>query len=327
MSESMEFKTLEDIQKRFDIAPDMVLNHENFSHGIWPYRLYRAEANCQYEKNGKQCSQAHQVGFVVQRKDEAVVLIGHCCAYNHLSLDDTTVRKGFKELEAEERLASRRRRVESMLKQRDSLENRAETLHTRHSELQSQVSSIRDALPHEVMSKLTERWKGGRLDVIWDYQIIKEGLDENGKKTVERSWYPSTYGKLQGLGLWLQLKGQRYAELISDFRKELRKIPVNKQLNDSEIDHAETTFAGIAEIERVEREIETQFKLLGDFLSESNLVLTIQLNSNQSIRAETVVGVHKLTGQKLTQKPQQFVTEIDQELKRRHGANSVRIHP
>ncbi|MEQ6327185.1 hypothetical protein VLF92_02445 [Pseudomonas chengduensis] len=327
MSELMEFKTLEDIQKLFDIASDMVVNHESFSHGIWPYRLYKAEASCQYEKNGKQCSQAHQVGFVVQRKDEAVVLIGHCCAYNHLSLEDTTVRKGFKELEAEERLASRRRRVESMLQQRDSLQDRANTLYTRHRELQDQVSSIRDALPREVMSKLTERWKGGRLDVIWDYQIIKEGFDESGRKTVERSWYPSTYGKLQGLGLWLQLKTQRYAELISDFRKELSKIPVNKQLSDLEIVHAEETFADIAEIERVEREIETQFKLLSEFLSESNLVLTVQLNSNQSIRADTVVGVHKLTGQKLTQKPQQFVIEIDQELKRRHGANSVRIHP
>ena len=61
----MEFKTLADIQGHFEIALDLLLKKENFSHGVWPYKLYQSEASCQYEKRGKRCAKEHQKGYVV----------------------------------------------------------------------------------------------------------------------------------------------------------------------------------------------------------------------------------------------------------------------
>ncbi len=58
-TEFMDFKTLADIQGHFDIALDLLLKKENFSHGEWPYKLHQSEASCQYEKLGKQCGKVH----------------------------------------------------------------------------------------------------------------------------------------------------------------------------------------------------------------------------------------------------------------------------
>ncbi|WP_192316861.1 hypothetical protein [Pseudomonas sp. PDM16] len=325
LTDFSEFKTFSDIQGRFDIALDLLLNKENFSRGVWPYNLYQPEVSCQYEKHGKRCSQQHQKGYIVACKDGAVVLIGHCCAHKHLSLDDESLRASFKMLDASERQASRRRKVEALLEQRQAFIEQGKAVHMRHRELQARVYEVESALPRQIWHKLVERWKSNSLEVIWEYQTTKVGVDENGRKVTERAWYPSSYGKLQGLGIWLQLGAQEYAGQISDFRKQLELIPVKGHLTSAEIDHAETTFNSVAAIKGIERELESQFKLLEDFLNLSNLVLTVQLVSNQAIRAETVVAVHQLTGQTLAGKPDKFVAEIDLDLKRKHDATGVRI--
>ncbi|MBX9914531.1 MAG: hypothetical protein K2Y25_11605 [Pseudomonadaceae bacterium] len=324
-TEFMELKTLSDIQGRFDIAHDRLLNKENFSHGVRPYSLYQPEVSCQYEKHGKRCSQQHQKGYIVGCQDGAVVLIGHCCAHKHLSLDDESLRASFKMLDATEKQAIRRRKVESRLEQRQTFIEQGRAVHMRYKELQARVNEVNGTLPRQIWRKLVERWKSNSLDVVWEYQTTKVGVDENGKKFTEMAWHPSSYGKLNGLGIWLQLGAQEYAEQIADFRKQLELIPVKKLLTNLEIDHAEATFSSVAAITNIEREFESQFKLLDEFLKPSNLVLTIQLISNQAIRAETVVAVHQLTGQSLAEKPEKFVAEIERQLKRKHKATGVRI--
>lgn len=322
----MELKTLADILGRFDISQDLLLNKENFSHGVWPYNLYQPEASCQYEKHGKRCSQQHQKGYIVGRNDGAVVLIGHCCAHKHLSLDDESLRASFKMLDATERRAIRRRKVESLLEQRQVFIEQGRDVHMQHRTLQDRVNEVSNTLPQQVWRKLIERWKSNSLEVIWKYQVTKVGLDENGKKVTESTWSTHSYGKLHGLGMWLQLDAQKYSEQISDFRKQLEHIPVKEQLTNTEIDHAEATFNKKAAIESIKQELKSQCKLLDDFLKVSNLNLTVQLISNQTTRAETVVAVYQLTGQTLDVKPEKLVSDIDLNLKRHYGASGVRIH-
>lgn len=322
----MEFKTFADIQGHFDISKNLLLNKENFSHGVWPYNLYQPEVSCQYEKHGKRCSQQHQKGYIVSCNDGAVALIGHCCAHKHLSLDNESVRASFKKLDASERQVIRRRKVESLLEQVPSFIEQSRAVHKRYKELQADASKVSSTLPWQIWRKLIERWKSNNLEVIWEYQITKVGIDENDKKVTERAWYPSSYGKLQGLGIWLQLNAQEYSGHISNFREQLDLIPTKRHLTNAEINHAEATFNNVAAITSIERELESQFKLLDDFLKPSNLVLTIQLSSNQAIRAETAVAVHQLTGQTLAVKPEKFISDIDLDLKRQYGASGVRIH-
>jgi hypothetical protein len=160
--------------------------------------------------------------------------------------------------------------------------------------------------------------------VVWEYQITKTGT-ENGKKVVERAWYPSSYGKLIGLGAWLELDHQTYAGQISDYRKQLELIPTKDHLTKAEIDQAEAALNNVAAITSLERELGALSKMMSDFVEPSNLVRTVQLTSNQAVRTETVVAVHRLAGKTLTMTPERFVTDIDVALKRKHDATGVRI--
>lgn len=323
-TEFMEFKTLADIQGHFEIALDLLLKKENFSHGVWPYKLYQPEASCQYEKLGKRCAQQHQKGYVVGCTDGSVVLIGHCCAHKYLSLDDESVKSGFKQLDASQRLSIRRRKVESLLQKRQSYVEQGKALHQQHRDLQARITELYNAIPRQIWQKLVERWKANRLEVVWEYQITKTGT-ENGKKVVEKAWYPSSYGKLVGLGAWLELDHQTYAGQISSYRKQLDLIPTKDHLTNAEIDHAETTLNNVATITGLERELAALSKMMSDFVEPSNLVRAVQLTSNQAVRAATVVAVHQLTGKTLAMTPERFVADIDVDLKRKHDATGLRI--
>lgn len=320
----MEFKTFADIQGHFEIALGLLLKEENFSHGVWPYKLYKPEASCQYEKLGKRCAQQHQKGYIVGCTDGSVVLIGHCCAHKYLSLDDESVKAGFKQLDANQRQSIRRRKVETLLKKRQFYVEQGKALHKQHRDLQAQITELYNTLPRQIWRKLIDRWKTNRPEVVWEYQITKTGI-ENGKKVVERTWYPSSYGKLIGLGAWLDLDYQMYARQISSYRKQLELISPKDHLTNAEIDHAEATLNNVAAITSMERELGALSKMLSDFSEPSNLVRAVQLTSNQAVRAETVVAVHRLTGKTLAMTPEKFVADIDVALKRKHDATGLRI--
>ncbi|WP_426810443.1 hypothetical protein ABOC32_06310 [Pseudomonas sp. WOUb67] len=320
----MEFKTFADIQGHFEIALDLLLNKVNFSHAVWPYKLYQPEASCQYEKLGKRCAQQHQKGYVVSCTDGSVVLIGHCCAHKYLSLNDESVKSGFKQLDANQRQSIRRRKVENLLKKRQSYVEQGKAVHLLHRDLQVRISDLCNTLPRQIWHKLIDRWKTNRLEVVWEYQITKTGFD-NGKKIIERAWYPSSYGKLNGLGAWLELDHKTYAGQISDYRKQLDLIPAKDHLTNAEIDQAEATLNNVAAITSIERELGALSRMMSDFSEKSNLVLTVQLTSNQAIRAETVAAVHRLTGETLAMAPERFVADIDAALKRKYDATGIRI--
>ena len=65
--------------------------------------------------------------------------------------------------------------------------------------------------------------------------------------------------------------------------------------------------------------------MMSDFVDPSNLVRAVQLTSNPAVRAETVIAVHRLTGETLATAPERFVADIDVELKRKHEATGLRI--
>lgn len=87
----IEIRSLTDLFSLFNIGADITLTKEQYSHPLRPYRLIQPEASCQYQKKGTRCSKMHQHGFVVELKDGSNVLIGHCCAHNHLGLHDAEV--------------------------------------------------------------------------------------------------------------------------------------------------------------------------------------------------------------------------------------------
>lgn len=78
-----------------------------------------------------------------------------------------------------------------------------------------------------------------RLSPQMSQRIVSASLDDPFR-------YPSSYGKLIGLGAWLEWGHQTYAGQISDYRKQLKLIPANDQLTNAEIVHAEAALNNVA---------------------------------------------------------------------------------
>jgi len=321
----IEIRSLADLHSLFNICADITLAKEHYSHPLRPYRLIQPEASCQYQKKGTRCSKMHQHGFVVELKDGSNVLIGHCCAHNHLGLHDAEVQGALKQLSAAEKQNIRRHKVETLLLQRDAFFERVRAANIRHRGLLDRIDQILKIFPERVGVMLQTRWKSSQLEVLWDYQIIKKGIDEKGKTYEERRWYPHSFGNLKGMGLWLQFGQQRYQERLLDFRRQLEAIPSKTRLTNVEVEQAEAVFNRLTELTVIERDIQSQTKLIDEFLNPANLEMVIQLTSNQTIRAETVLAVHQLRNEPCGMAPEKYVAEIDRMLKQRYSAGAIRI--
>lgn len=321
----VEIRSLADLLSLFDISASVTLCKEQYSHPLRRYRLIQLEASCQYQKKGKRCSQLHQHGYVVELRDSSKVLIGNCCAFNHLGLDDAEVKGAFKQLNATEQRNIRRHKVEQLLTQRDAFIQRVRSANINHRALQDRINRVMETFPNRLGEILHDRWKSGALEVRWDYQITKRGKDEKGNLYDERRWYPHSFGKLKGLGVWLQLEQQRYQERLLDFRRNLEAIPSKARLNNAEVDQAEAVFNQLAELKVIERALQSQDRLIDEFLNPANLEMTIQLTSSEKIRAETVLAVHRLRDEPCGMTPEKYVSKIDSLLKQKYSAGAIRI--
>jgi hypothetical protein len=324
-TEIVEIRTLADLLSLFDVASEGTLTKEQYRNPLRGYRLYQPEACCQYLKNGKRCSQMHQHGFIVELQDDSKVLIGNCCALRHLGLDDDQVLDAFRKVTATERENVRRHRIESLLTDRESLISRVKTANIQLRELEARANRVLETLPGQVADALLNRWRQGTLDVAWQYQIVKAGKDVDGERVVDKNWYPHSFGRLKGMGAWLQLDGQGYREKLLSLRRHLDAIPTRSSLSRSELDAAELALREVATLEVVERELATEAGLLQDFLEFENLRLVIHIVSNQKERAKAVTAVHQLTGEPLTIAPEKYVSDFERALKQHYKSNSVRI--
>lgn len=323
--EIVELRTLADLNSLYHLAAECTFTKEQYRTPLRPYRLIKAEASCQYQKHGRRCAQLHQHGYVVELHDASLVLIGNCCALNHLGLDDEQIRGQFKRLSATERQNIRRHRVEALLINRESLIDRVRAANNKHRELQSRASAVLSTLPQRIGELLNDRWKRSALGVSWDYQVVKKGTDEKGNPYEERHWYPHSFGKLKGLGLWLQLGERRYQERLLEMRKGLEAISPKSRLKTAELESAEAALNDMTELAVIERELHDQVTLLNDFLEPSNLQLTVQLISSHQARADTVEAVYRLLGQSLDVSPSRHVAAIDLAFKQRYSTGAIRI--
>lgn len=203
-----------------------------------------------------------------------------------------------------------------MLKQRESLIGRVRAASIKFRDLQNKAGLILSTLPTEVGGVLLNRWKRNALEVSWEYLLIKKGKDEKGKPYEERSWYPHSFGKLKGLGLWLQLDQQLYQETLLSLRRQLDAIPTKARLSQVELELAEATLKQVTTLDIIERELQDQLELLGDFRKPANLQLAIQVVSNHKIRAETVKAVHQLMGEPCSTAPRNMLPKLNWRLSR-----------
>lgn len=320
-----EIRYLDEIKSFFAIDFDCLLSKENYARPLRSYHLIKSEAKCQFLKKGSRCGQEHSHGFAVECIGGQRVLIGNCCAFNHLGLDDEQLRKTLLELSSAERISIRTHQINERLKERTELITRVKNALKQLRHLEAQIFRIREAFPEVVFEHLVERWRRNSLQITWEYQITKKDKNAKGKDAIERRWYPHICGFLKGLGLWLALDAHGYQEKLYSFLHQVEAIPTKKRLTKDEVRETEGIFRELGALSVIEREFGAQQKLIFDFLEPANLILTVQLVKTQTLRAKNVEAVQRLTSTLLGVRPERFVAEVDYDLKQRYGATGIRI--
>ena len=322
-----EIKTIEEIDQMFHIERDYVLTKQTYRRPLRSYKLINADAKCQFLKKSQNCGQAHQHGFVVETHDDKQVLIGHCCALNHLGLDDDQVKNDFRQLSASERDTIRRAKIEALLSTRDDLTSSVKAILLEVRSLQADAGRVFVALPLKLIIALADRWKRNTLKVSCEYLIVKKGKDDSGKMITENFWYPHDCGTLKGLGAWLELEKLNYTQQVYTLLHKLQSIPTKKRLTKDELLRAETVVNELKGLSLLEREVKQQRALISDFCEMPNLLTMVQLFANREFRAEIVEAIHLLAGEQLKGLPSRIVDTIDQSIREKYNAAGLRIAP
>ncbi|WP_236191689.1 hypothetical protein [Pseudomonas pharyngis] len=322
-----EIKTIEEINHLFKIEHDYTLTKDAYRRPLRPYELINPDAKCQFLKKNKTCGQQHQHGFVVETCDNKKVLIGHCCALNHLGLNDEKVRNDFKRLSATERDEIRRSKIDVLLAKKETLTRDVKQILGEVKLLQSDASQVLASLPTQLVKTLSDRWKRNTLKVSCEYLIIKREKDKSGRTDVEKSWHPHECETLKGLGTWLQVENQNYAQRLYEFLHKLQNISLKKRLTKDELATAESVFNELAELDVLEREIKKQRSLIIEFCTLPNLLVTVQLFANRELRAAIVESAYHLSGESLKVSSSRVVDAIDRSIREHYKADGLRIAP
>lgn len=320
-----EIKTLDEIYQLFEVESEYVLTRDTFSRPLRTYNLINPDAKCQFLKKSKTCGQSHQHGYVVETIEGKQVLIGHCCAFNHLGLDDDQVKNDFKRMSAAERDALRRLKVERLLARKGELATRVKHLLWEAKIFDAEAERVLSAFPPKVVAALVDRWKRDSLKVTWEYLIVKRSKDERGKTSEEKRWYPHECGVLKGLGGWLEPEKLKYISQLYQYLHTLDNIPEKKRLNSIELKAAEAVLNELLGLDVFERELKRQRALINQFMAVPNLQLTVQLFANRELRAETVKAMYTLSGESLEIPPSRLVDEIDRSIREHYNAAGLRI--
>lgn len=322
-----EIKTLEEVNHLFKIEQDYVLTKQSYRRPLRSYELISADAKCQFLKKSKNCGQAHQHGFVVETCDDKQVLIGHCCALNHLGLDDEKVKNDFRQLSANERDAMRRAKIENLLATRDELTSNVKRILWEVKFLQAEADRVLTILPLKLVRALIDRWKRNTLKVNCEYLIIKKGKDDRGKTVTENSWYPHDCGTLKGLGPWLDLEKMAYTQQLYTFLHKLQNIPDKKRLTNDDLVIAESVINELTGLSVLEREVKVQHRLISEFCAMPNLLITVQLFASRDLRAEIVNAIHQVSGESLQVAASRVVDAIDKSIREKYNASGLRMAP
>lgn len=324
-SDTLEIKTLEQLNALYEIASKVVLTKSTFSSPLRLYRLIKPDAKCQYLRGSKSCGQEHQHGYVVETTDEKHVLIGHCCALNHLGLDDEKVKASFSRVRKEYGIAIRQARVNQILQGKDLLIKQVKESLKETVAVLSEANRILRLLPEHISKTLVDRHKRRDMAVKWEYLIVKTEKEDDGRVVSKKYWHPHTFGFLKGSGDWLEPSAMPHRSDLLMLLHELENIPSKESLTKDEMESAESVIKRVSSLDKLRRDLSTQRKLMEDFCRMDNLILLAQLTSNRSLRADTVIAIHEILGASLQQDANKFINSIDRDAREQYGASGLRI--
>jgi hypothetical protein len=198
--EVRSFGTYEEIHALPDFWESNPITKDNYRRIIGDYN-FGEEVHCCFQKeNGNLCRELHKKGWVAELQDLSITIIGNKCAQDKFGADSRLISDRSKYLNEKRR----RERLAVLFTQIQEKASRLRQLNDMKAELKALSGRVQDFLKQvgpQTSRRLQDMDRTGQPQVVVDAVKLREEIDDNGKRKVERSTLSQSLGSLQGLPL------------------------------------------------------------------------------------------------------------------------------
>ncbi|RTS15654.1 hypothetical protein [Pseudomonas aeruginosa] len=318
----IEVSNLQQLLDMFSISTEENLEIGNYHYPLKPYSLIKAEAECQYLRKNQRCGKLHQRGYVVVTKTNNLVLIGHCCAHNHLSIDGENVKGDLFLVSRKDRLAFRQARIAEIQENKSNIAAEIRKIRMEFEAFRQKAEWLLEIIPKPIVSKLVDKYKRGDFSVQWEYLKIKRDKQSN---TEEKSWYVHDFGLIKGVGDWLFINSSSLTMKICSLSVKLKTIPSEGRISNDELFQAEKVVRELSDLRNYWIELDRAKKNIEVFCTRENLQLLPQLVSNREARADAVRSLHKILGEPIKNDASKYVDNLDKAFSQKYQADGLRL--
>ncbi len=194
------FSSPEEISEHPKFVPDSPINEKNYKKIIGDYHFGEDVLCCFERHQGSLCRQKHKRGWVAERDDGIVTIIGNHCAHIRFGADSRLI--------ADQTLYNntkrRNERLGKVIQQNEQKEQRLARLGHLQAQLkvlEKKISSTLNEFGDQIARRLRDKARTGNSNVSVTAVKYRDYIDEEGRPKRERSAFRHTLGSLKALDL------------------------------------------------------------------------------------------------------------------------------
>lgn len=233
--EVRSFGSFEEIRAHRNFRDSNPITKATYRRIVGDYNFADEIHCCLQKENGKLCGELHKKGWVVERNDGTITVVGNMCAHEKFGADSRMISDRSRYLNEKRRLE----RLSLLAKQLEEKDSRLRRLVELKTSLQTLALGIGDFLSQIgplTTRRLQDMVRTGQFQVVIGAVKIREEVDAKGKRHSERSVFRQALGSLGGLAVTSPQSFQTIYAAMSDITQayvaagELGAQPKSKEL-------------------------------------------------------------------------------------------------
>ncbi len=317
------YKSIQEIQSEPGFGAEQPANLTSYRELMGYYSFESEELSCcLLEKSGGLCHQKHKWGWVLQRTDGVVTIIGHTCAESNFGADSTLGRDITRANNEVARLQEDER-LNELLSQRDERVIEIDAAVGKLKELLESVASIKQRLGPKA-SLVLERLASKGTGIVEVEGFTPATYNDKGEKLTNEVRFRIPIAKLGGIGI---CKRETVVSRIEDLSK-LRNSYFSAIEKGRGAASTKARRALAATLSGQQQQLDWTKQLLEagfHFLTNDFRPLCF-MTKDRSDRFHIVRAAFELLGQNIGKDPaKSWVSRFDSDLCSRHGVKMIRV--
>lgn len=254
------FGSLVDIESLQGFKPNTPISQNTYSAIIGDYYLTEEVRCCFQKDNQNLCGERHKWGFVAVLKDGSVTLLGNSCAITKFEADSKLSSDRSRYINEKDRL-ERLHRLSILLQNKEKILHKAQEVKSELLELQGRIHEMRSKLGPQTLRALEAIARTGVGSVTILGISLKDYIDKNGKKKIERTSTRMQLGSISDVSFLIEANHREILNTLSDVKaalheadeistdaKSSRLSAINSRMN--KIEHAQAMALNLIDKER-----------------------------------------------------------------------------